>query len=162
MGARYKTTRYLLGTLDVQGEYVPDFSDIQAYVTYDFNSDWQLGLMGNYNRSVYNFVPSERSTALGLINYALELFSVFEGQEVDDFTTSMGGVSLTYIPDRKRNPLFLKWLASTFSSDENERFDILGYYSLREIETGLGSDNLGEVLSELGNGIQHLNVRNFI
>jgi hypothetical protein len=162
MGARYKTTRYLLGTLDVQGEYVPDFSDVQAYVTYDFNSDWQLGLMGNYNRSVYNFVPSERSTALGLINYALELFSVFEGQEVDDFTTSMGGVSLTYIPDRKRNPLFLKWLASTFSSDENERFDILGYYSLREIETGLGSDNLGEVLSELGNGIQHLNVRNFL
>lgn len=161
-GARYKTTRYLLGSLDVKGEYVPDFSDIQTYITYDFNPDWQLGLMGNYNRSVYSFVPTERSTALGLINYALELYSVFEGQEVDDFTTGMGGVSLTYIPDRNRNPLFLKWLASTYTSNENERFDILGYYSLREIESGLGSDNLGEVLSELGNGIQHLNVRNFL
>lgn len=161
-GARYKTTRYLLGSLDVKGEYVPDFSDIQAFVTWDFNPDWQLGLMGNYNRSVYNFIPTERSTALGLINYALELYSVFEGQEVDDFTTGMGGLSLTYIPDKKRNPLFLKWLFSSFTSNENERFDILGYYSLREIESGLGSDNLGEVLSELGNGIQHLNVRNFL
>ncbi len=162
LGARYKTTRYLLGTLDVQGEYVPNFSDVQAYLTYDINRDWQLGLLGNFNRSVYRFRPTERSTALGLINFALELFSVFEGQEVDDFTTAMGGLSLTYLPDRERNPYFLKFLASAFRSDENERFDIIGQYSLRQIETGLGSDNFGEVLSELGTGTQHQFVRNFL
>ncbi|HQU60358.1 MAG TPA: carboxypeptidase-like regulatory domain-containing protein, partial [Saprospiraceae bacterium] len=78
VGARYKTTRYLLGTLDVQGEYVPNFSDIQAYLTYDINRDWQVGLLGNFNRSVYRFRPTERSTALGLINFALELYSVFD------------------------------------------------------------------------------------
>ena len=161
-GARYKTTNYLLGTLDVKGEYTPNFADVQAYVTYDINRDWQLGLMGNYNRSVYQFIPTERSTALGLINFALELFSVFEGQEVDDFTTMMGGVSLTYIPDRKRNPFFLKFLSSTFRSDENERFDIIGRYSLRQIESDLGSSNFGEVLAELGAGTQHQYVRNFL
>ncbi|MCO6491397.1 MAG: TonB-dependent receptor [Phaeodactylibacter sp.] len=161
-GARYKTTRYLLGTLDVQGEYVPNFADIQAYVTYDISRDWQLGLMGNYNSSVYRFRPTQRSTALGLINFALELFSVFEGQEVDDFTTAMGGLSLTYLPDRDHNPLFLKFLASTFRSDENERIDIIGDYSLRQIETGLGSENFGEVLAELGTGTQHQSVRNFL
>ncbi len=161
-GARYKTTRYLLGTLDVQGEYIPNFSDIQAYITYDINRDWQLGLMGNYNRSVYRFRPEERSTALGLINFALELFSVFDGQEIDDFTTSLGGVSLTYLPDRARNPFFLKFLASHFRSDENERFDIIGDYSLRQIETGLGSDDFGEVLAELGTGTQQQFVRNFL
>lgn len=161
-GARYKTTRYLLGTLDVSGEYTPNFSDVQAYVTYDINRNWQLGFLGNYNRSVYQFIPAERSTALGLINFALELFSVFEGQEIDDFTTSMGGVSLTYLPDRKRNPFFLKFLGSAFRSDENERIDIIGQYSLRQIESDIQSENFGEVLSELGTGTQHQYVRNFL
>lgn len=161
-GARYKTTRYLLGTLDVQGEYVPDFTDFQTYLTYDINRNWQVGFMGNLNRSVYRFTPTERSTALGLIDFALELFSVFEGQEVDDFTTSMGGLSLTYLPDRKRNPFFLKFLSSVFTSDENERFDIIGRYSLRQIDSDLGSDNFGEVLAELGTGTQHQYVRNFL
>lgn len=160
VGARYKTTRYLLGTLDVSGEYIPNFSDIQAYLTYDLNRNWQVGLMGNYNSSVYRFSPTERNTALGLINFALQLFSVFEGQEVDDFTTSMGGLSLTYLPDRDRNPFFLKFLASAFRSDENERIDIIGRYSLRQIESNIGSDNFGEVLAELGTGTQHQYVRN--
>jgi len=162
LGARYKTTSYLLGSLDVKGEYITDFADIQAYITYDLNRNWQLGYMGNYNRSEYSFVPVERSTALGLINFALELFSVFEGQEVDDFTTTMNGLSLTYLPDRKRNPMFLKFLGSTFTSDENERFDIIGQYSLRQIESGLGSEDFGEVVAELGTGTQHEYVRNFL
>lgn len=162
VGARYKTTRYLLGTLDVKGEYTPDFADIQAYLTYDLSKDLQLGVIGNFNQSIYRFVPTERSTAFGLINLALELFSVFDGQEIDDFTTSMGGVSLTYLPERSRNPFFLKFLASGFQSQEDETFDIIGAYSLRQIDSDLGSDNFGEVLSELGNGTQQQFVRNFL
>ncbi len=161
-GARYKTTRYLLGTQDITGQYTPNFADIQAYITYDLNRNWQLGLIGNLNRSQFFFQPDERRTAFGLVNYALELFSVFEGQEVDDFTTAMTGASLTYLPERDKNPLFLKLLASTYRSDENERFDIIGRYSLRQIETNLGSDDFGEVVAELGAGTQHQYVRNFL
>jgi hypothetical protein len=160
VGARYKTTRYLLGSLDTKGEYVPNFGDIQAYLTYDISRDLQLGIIGNYNRSEYNFIPTERSTALGLIDFTLELFSVFEGQESDDFTTGMGGVSLTYLPDRQKNPIFLKLLASSYQSDENERFDILGFYRLGEINTDISSDNFGEVVNTLGTGTQHQFVRN--
>lgn len=162
VGARYKTTRYILGTLDVKGEYTPNFTDLQTYITYDLNRNWQLGLIGNINQSEYRFVPAERRTAFGLIDFALELFSDFEGQEVDNFNTRMGGASLTYIPDRQHNPFFLKFLASAFQSDENERIDIIGDYSLRQIESNLGSDSFGEVLSELGDGTQHQYVRNFL
>ncbi|MFK8102136.1 MAG: carboxypeptidase-like regulatory domain-containing protein [Saprospiraceae bacterium] len=160
VGARYKTTRYLLGSLDLEGEYTPNFTDVQAYLTYDINRDWQVGLIGNYNRSEYQFIPASRTTAVGLIDFALELFTVFEGQEVDDFTTSMGGVSFTYLPDRDRNPYFLKFLASRFQSDENERFDIIGFYRLGQIESDLGSDGFGEVVSVLGTGTQQEFVRN--
>jgi len=162
VGARYKTTNYLLGTLDVEGEYVPNFYDLQAYLTYDLSRTLQVGVLANYNRAEYSFQPTQRTTGFGLVNFALQLFSVFEGQEVDDFTTSLGGVSFTYIPDRDRNPLFMKLLASRQRSDENERFDIIGNYSLRQIESNLGSGDFGEVLAELGTGTQHNYVRNFL
>ncbi len=162
VGARYKTTRYLLSSLDVTGEYNPDFADLQTYLTYDLHHDWQLGLIANYNRSNFAFVPRERSTAFGLINYTLQLYSLFEGQERDDFTTAMGGLSLTYLPERERNPLFVKFLASTYRSDENERFDITGRYSLRQIESDLGSGEFGKVIAELGAGTQHQYIRNFL
>lgn len=162
VGARYKTTRTLLGSLDVQGEYVPDFYDVQTYLTYDLNRDWQLSLIGNYNRSVYKFQPESLERAFGLIDFALQIRTAFEGQEVDDFTQAMGGVSLTYLPDRERNPLFHKFLASTWRSQENERFDILGYYILGELENNLGSDDFGEIVNILGTGTQHTWIRNYL
>ena len=94
VGARYKTNRYLLGTLDTEGEYTPNFTDIQAYVTYDITKDLQIGLIGNYNYSQYDFRPVSRSTALGLIDFALRLTTVYEGQEQDQFVNGMGGLSL--------------------------------------------------------------------
>ena len=162
LGARYKTTQYLLGSLDTKGEYTPNFFDFQGYFTYDINRELQIGLIGNYNRSEYSFVPVERSTALGLIDFTLNLFSVFEGQEVDDFTTGMGGISLTYLPDRKKNPLYLKILASSYQSNENERIDIQGFYQLGQVNTDIGSDNFGELVGILGSGTQHQFVRNFL
>ncbi len=162
MGARYKTTQYLLGSLDVTGEYAPNFVDVQTYLTYDITRDWQIGFIGNYNSAKYSFVPQSRSTALGLIDFALQLTSVFEGQEIDEFITSMGGLSLTYIPDREENPFYLKFLASTYGSNETERFDIIGRYSLGQVESDLGSDNFGDVVAVLGTGTQHQYTRNYL
>ncbi|MEZ4927645.1 MAG: carboxypeptidase-like regulatory domain-containing protein [Saprospiraceae bacterium] len=162
LGARYKTTKTLLGSLDVTGEYVPNFSDIQAYLTYDLNRSWQLGAIGNFNRSTYSFQPQSLARAFGLIDYALQLRTAFEGQELDDFTQAMGGLSLTYLPDREKNPFFHKLLTSVWRSQENERFDILGYYILGELDENLGSDNFGEIVNILGTGTQHTWVRNYL
>ncbi|MDX1406738.1 MAG: carboxypeptidase-like regulatory domain-containing protein, partial [Saprospiraceae bacterium] len=162
VGARYKTTKLLLSSLDVRGEYAPSFVDVQTYLTYDLSREWQIGLMGNYNSSTYDFVPVSRETAQGLIDFALQLTSVFEGQETDDFVTGMGGVSLTFIPDRDKNPLYLKFLASGYRSRERENFDIVGAYRLSQIETNLGSDEAGEEILVLGTGIQHTYTRDVL
>lgn len=162
VGARYKTTKYLLGTLDTEGEYQPNFADFQGYFTYDLTKNLQVGLIGNFNQSVYNFVPVSRTTALGLVNFGLELTTSFTGQERDEFTNGMGGVSLTYIPEREKNPIYLKFLSSNFRSSEVENIDIIGEYLLGEIETSLGSDGSGEVVNVLGTGIQHQFVRNYL
>jgi hypothetical protein len=161
-GARYKTTKLLLGSLDVEGEYVPNFTDVQAYLTYDLSRDWQIGVIGNYNRSRYNFVPQSLERAFGLIDFALQIRTAFEGQEVDDFTQAMGGVSLTFLPDRERNPLYHKFLASAWRSQENERFDIIGHYILGELEENLGDDNFGEIVNVLGTGTQQTWIRDYL
>ncbi|MBL7818211.1 MAG: carboxypeptidase-like regulatory domain-containing protein [Saprospiraceae bacterium] len=160
VGARYKTTRYILGSLDLKGEYVPNFADIQAYLTYDLNRAWQIGVLANYNESVYNFVPRSRESAFGLINFTLGVRTAFEGQERDRFTNGMAGVSLTYLPDRKKNPFFLKFLASRFQTREVEGIDIIGDYLIGEIETNPNKDNAGDIVSTLGTGTQHQFVRN--
>jgi hypothetical protein len=162
VGTRYKTTRLLLGSLDLKGEYLPDFTDLQAYITYDVNTNWQLGFLGNFNRSVYRFQPQSLSRAFGLIDYALQIRTAFDGQEIDDFTQAMGGLSLTFLPQRKHNPLYHKWIVSSWKSWENERFDILGYYVLGELDTNLGSDNFGEIVNILGTGTQQTWVRNYL
>ncbi len=162
IGGRYKTTRYLLGSLDIDGEYLPNFTDIQTFVSYDINKSWQVGLLANYNKSVYNFTPVSSSTGVGFVDFALQLTTVYEGQEKDGFTNGMTGISLTYLPDRKRNPIYMKFLASTYTSNELETFDILGYYRLSQIETNFGKDNAGQEIALLGIGTQHSFTRNLL
>ena len=158
-GARYKTTKHLLGSLDTEGEYTPEFADIQAYITYDFTKDLQLGLLTNYNESQYDFRPISRSTAFGLIDLALQLTSVFEGEESDVFKTGMAGASLTYLPERDRNPLFIKLLASTYRGEEKEGVDVRGFYRLSQVETEVGEET-GQEIAVLGIGTQHRFTRN--
>jgi hypothetical protein len=162
VGARYKTTRYLLGSLDIVGEYIPDFTDVQAYLTYDLSREWQLAYLGNFNNSLFRFKPQSGLSATGLINFALNLRTNFEGQERDLFRTNFHGVSLTWLPDRVSNPMYMKFLASTYQANENEGIDIIGAYSLFEIDTNLGSENAGEPVAVLGSGVQHLFARNFL
>jgi len=162
IGARYKTSKYILGSLDTKGEYLPVFTDVQAYLTYDISRDLQVGVLGNYNNSVFEFTPSERSTTLGLITQALRFSSVFEGGELDRFKNGTTGVAFTYVPERDKNPLYLKLLASNYQSNEEENFDILGFYRLAEIETDLGSDDFGTEVAVLGVGTQQQYVRNYL
>jgi len=174
IGARYKTTSYLLATLDVKGEYVPQFYDIQADLIYDVSKHWQVELIGHYSNSIYRLTPEESSTTTGLFNQALRLTTLFEGREVSNFENYTVGASTTYLPwglsgrtveKEKKNinkNLKFKLLASHFQTNENERIDIINFYKLDEIETGLGEDNFGEVIGTLAYGETHLFARNFL
>ena len=160
VGARYKTTKNLLGGLDVLGEYSPNFADIQTYLTYDLTRAWQIGLLANYNYSAYSFIPQSRNAAFGLINFTLGVSTAFTGQEKDKFENGMVGVSLTYLPERKKNPFFLKFNASRYQTQENEGMDILGNYTIGEVETNPNKDNAGSIVSVIGDGVQQNYVRN--
>lgn len=148
-GIRYKSNQYLLKSLETKGEYKPSFLDAQALVSYQVGKHTEISLIGNYSRNKYQVIPATRSTEFGTINQALRLTIYFEGQEVDNFETMMGGVSISHsIKEKVR----LKLLASAFHTDESESFDILGQYYLDELERDLGSDDFGEAAFNRGVG----------
>ncbi|HZL08875.1 MAG TPA: TonB-dependent receptor [Prolixibacteraceae bacterium] len=158
-GIRYKTNRYLLGTLDEKGEYNPQFIDAQTYLTYKFSQSFDVSFLGNLAQNQYNFIPQTRETSFGTINKAYNATIYFEGQEVDQFVTGTGALIANYHPG---NHLNLKFIASVFHSKEEETYDILGQYYLNELEQNIESGNTGDSVLNIGIGTFLNHARNYL
>jgi len=137
-GIRYKTSQYLLGTLDTKAEYKPSFVDYQTYLTYQLKPKWELTFLGNFSQNTYQFMPETRETSFGTYNVGRKLTVYFEGQEEDLFRTMFGAFTLNYAP---KKGMKLSLLASSFNTNENETYDILGEYVLSEVKMDLNAEN---------------------
>ena len=143
-GVRYKTNRYLLGSLQTKGEYKPSFLDYQTYLSWQPNKRWQIDFIGNISDNHYNFQPEDRETNFGTLQNVKKFRVYFDGQEKDLFRTYFGSLAIT----RHLSPRTdVSLLASAFSTKEQERYDIQGQYWLTQTET---SENLG-----VGTYMQH-------
>ena len=148
-GLRYKTTKYLLGSMDTKGEYQPTFIDYQTYLTYSPNKRWDIKFLGNISDNHYNFTPEDRETNFGTMENVKAFKVYFDGQEKDVFRTFFGSLGIT----RKFNEnTSLSLIASAFNTREQEKYDIQGQYWLTQTET---SENLG-----VGTYFQH--TRNYL
>jgi len=131
-GVRYKTTRYLLGSLETKGEYRPNFLDYQTYLTYQINDRWSLSAIGNISENHYNFKPSDRETSFGTMQNVKTFKVYFDGQERDIFRTLFGTAALTWQPMAGTQ---LRLLFSAFHTKEQETYDIQGQYWLDDTQT---------------------------
>lgn len=148
-GLRYKTTKYLLGSMDTKGEYQPTFIDYQTYLTYSPNKRWDIKFLGNISDNHYNFTPEDRETNFGTMENVKAFKVYFDGHEKDVFRTFFGSLGIT----RKFNEnTSLSLIASAFNTREQEKYDIQGQYWLTQTET---SENLG-----VGTYFQH--TRNYL
>ena len=131
-GIRYKTNRYLLGSLETKGEYRPNFLDYQTYITYQPNERWSMDFIGNISENHYNFKPSDRETSFGTMQNVKSFKVYFDGQERDIFRTLFGTVRLQRIfsPNTK-----VSLLGSAFHTKEQEAYDIQGQYWLDDAQT---------------------------
>ena len=136
-GLRYKTNRYLLGSLETTGEYRPNQLDYQTYITYEPNKRWTIALLGNISENHYNFTPKDRETSFGTMEDVKSFKVYFDGQEKDIFRTLFGTASITrHLGGSTR----IKLLWSAFHTKEQECYDIQGQYWLDDTES---SENLG-------------------
>ena len=149
IGARHKTSQYLLNSLDTEADYTPRFSDLQTLISYELSTNWQLNFLGNISSNEYKMVPKNRDTEFGTINEALKLTIYFEGQELDKYETYFGALSSKYHPNTK---LQLHFTTSGFKTFEEENFDILGEYWLYQLDNNLGSENFGNIAFDRGVG----------
>lgn len=136
-GIRYKTNKYLLGTLETKGEYQPNFLDYQTYLTYEPSDRWSIELLGDISENHYNFYPEDRETRFGTMENVKSFRVYFDGQEKDIFLTYFGSLSITR-KFGKNTKLSLS--AAAFHTNEQEKYDIQGQYWLTQTET---SENLG-------------------
>lgn len=136
-GIRYKTNKYLLGSLDTKGEYQPNFLDYQTYLTYEPTKNWSIEVIGDISENHYNFYPEDRETKFGTMENVKSFKVFFDGQEKDVFRTYFGSLSISRKFGEKTK---LSLISSAFHTNEQERYDIQGQYWLTQTET---SENLG-------------------
>lgn len=136
-GFRYKTTRYLLGSLETKGEYDPMFIDYQTYLSYMPNKRWEIDFIGNISDNHYNFKPEDRETKFGTMENVKSFRVYFDGEEKDVFRTFFGSLSVKRNITQGTN---IKLIVSAFKTREQERYDLQSQYWLTQTET---SENLG-------------------
>ena len=129
---RYKTNSYLLGSLDTKGEYDPNFLDYQAFLDWRITPHLNASFIGNISRNRYNFTPSDRTTTFGTMEDVKEFKVYFGGWEHDLFRTTFGSASLNYSPNEYNQ---VSLIASTFSTREEETFDIMGQYWIDDVNS---------------------------
>ena len=148
-GLRYKTNRYLLGSMETTGEYRPNQLDYQTYITYKPNRRWTIDFLGNISDNHYNFKPKDRQTSFGTMEDAKSFKVYFDGQEKDIFRTFFGTASITrHIGDSTS----IKLLWSAFSTKEQECYDIQGQYWLDDAQSA----------EQLGVGTYAEHARNYL
>ena len=131
-GLRYKTNRYLLGSLETTGEYKPNFFDYQTFISYKPNNRWTIDAIGYISENHYNFKPEDRETSFGTLADVKSFKVYFDGQEKDLFRTLFGTASITrHFGDSTS----IKILTSAFHSKERETYDIMGQYWLDDTQT---------------------------
>ena len=160
-GIRYKTSRYLLGTLDTKGSYNPNFVDYQTQMTWKVGDSrearderrkaWEITLLGNFSQNMYEFAPESSETPFGTMQQTLNIQKEHTGKEKDLFRTAFAALSVQHQLTRD---IRLGMDLSGFYTHEQETFDIDTEYILSEkpADDEKGDEAKGDGQLEMGNG----------
>lgn len=161
MGARHKRAEYLFNTFEVDGEYRPNFSDIQGYFNLDVGREHpektQLGLLVSYAANRYKVTPTARESEFGSFNNAFRFLVAFEGTERLDYDTWQAGVNLRHQQSEK---VVLHTTISAVRTFEREYSEVEGGYRLCDIDKNPGSSTFNECISIRGIGTNYFHARN--
>jgi hypothetical protein len=156
-GVRYRDNSLLVNSQQTNANFTPAFADVQTYLTYHFSGNFNLSFLGNLSINEYKNVPFSRQTNFGTITDPKALVVYYQGEEDNTYKTSLGALKADYILNEN---VSLNFISSVYHTTEEEYSDVISQYELGEIDTDLGSNNLGEVTSTRGIGTQFNRARN--
>lgn len=157
VGLRHRNNSLFVNSKQIETNYKPSFTDIQAYASYQINDKLNVDFLGNFSLNNYNYTPISRKTRFGTLADPIELIVFYSGQEKDKYITSFGAFKADY---KLNEEITLNATASLYNTQEEEYFDILAAYNLGEVNGDLGSENFGEVEFSTGIGSQLNHARN--
>ena len=157
LGLRYRDNSLFVNAKETQTNFKPTFLDAQTYLSYKFNNKLEIGFLGNVAINKYSYKPLTRQTNFGTLADPVALLVFYEGQEEDKYDTYFGALKATYVASQNYTA---KFIGSIYQTQEQEYFDILAQYRLGEVDTSIGSENLGDVTFSEGIGSQLTHARN--
>ncbi len=156
-GFRHKSSQYLLNTLEVDGQYLPRFSDFQSIVNFNLGNEndkkrTQLSVLTSYARNRYFIEPASRETEFGNFSQSLRLFVAFDGQEVLEYDTYQIGTKLTHqFSDKIKSQL----VAAGVYATEREYTDVEGSYRLCDVDKNISSSTFNDCVFTRGVGTNY-------
>ncbi len=156
-GIRYKRSKYLLNSLDVNAEYDPQFTDIQNYWHIPINEKTSIETLFSYAANRYKVTPQNGEISFGTFNQELRFEVGFDGHEDMFYNTLQGAVKVNY---EITDALNIHVIASYMQSYEIENGEVEGGYRLCDVDKNLDSDTFNDCIQIRGIGTLYQYVRN--
>ena len=157
LGLRYRDNSLLVNSKETNSNFKPSFFDLQNHLRLSVNPRLSISTLTNFSLNRYNFKPLNRQTNFGTLDDPLALIIFYDGEEKDRYATFFNSISFDYKPNQ-RDTYTIN--SSFYNTTEKEYFDILAQYNLAEVNTNIGSEDLGEVEFSQGVGSQLNHARN--
>ncbi|MEQ9426790.1 MAG: TonB-dependent receptor [Cyclobacteriaceae bacterium] len=158
IGIRHKNARLILNTLDTDGEYLPKFTDLQSFTTFDLSKNnrddkaTSMNLLLAYSKNRYLIEPDARETDFGTFNQAFRLFVAFDGREISEYDTYQAAVKLNH---KFSNSLATSLITSVISTKERELFEVEGGYRLCDLDKDPNSTDFNKCAVVRGIGTDY-------
>jgi hypothetical protein len=154
-GARHSDTRYLLGTLETKGQYLPTYTDAQAFFTFDLSpkteqvNKTKLNWLLAYGRNRYLTLPESQTTEFGSVSQTLRIQTAFEGREQLNYDTYQTGMNFSH---RWSNNFLSRLILSGVRTTEREYYNVEGAYRICDVDNNPGSNNFNDCIVTRGIG----------
>ena len=162
-GARHSDSRYLLNTLETEGQYLPAYTDIQGFLTFDLSGKGQqinrtkLNWLFSYGRNRYLTLPVSQTTEFGSVSQNLRIETAFEGREELDYDTYQTGFNLSH---RWSNRFLSRWILSGVNTKERENYTVEGAYRICDVDNNPNSNSFNDCVVTRGVGTNYTSGRN--
>lgn len=157
LGVRHKNSKYLLGTLETNGNYLPKFTDFQGFATKSFSAKTKLGVLVSSAHNNYLTLPESQETEFGTIQASFRMSTAFEGREQLDYHTNQAGIVLTH---SFTEDIISRLTISGVHSSERENYEVEGAYLLCDVNREPGSNRFNECVTIRGIGSNYTYGRN--
>ena len=154
LGARYRNNSLFVNSKDIETNFKPNFTDVQAYVSYDVSDKFNLDFLGTFSLNNYDYKPVTRRTDFGSLGDTQALVVNYQGQENDQYLTLFGALKADY---KANENVTLSLTSSVYNTQEEEYFDIFAFYGIGQVNADFGSDNFGDVefTQAIGSQLDH-------